>query len=72
MQRQHKFFANHRTLWPDVVGRENTKFFDGEALEDGFNVFGVNVFAFLGDDHVFFAACELQMTRAIKTSEVAG
>src|SRR5882757_4044576 len=72
MQHQNKFFANHRTLWPDVVDRENAKLFDREAREHSFNVFGINIFAFFCHDHVFLAARELQMTRAVKTAEVAG
>src|SRR5207302_7408415 len=72
VQRQHKFFAGHRSFWPDVVGGEHAKFFHRKALEYGFDVFGINIFPFFGDDHVFLATCELQMTLAVKAAEVAG
>src|SRR5438105_14419714 len=70
VQRQHKFFAGHRSFWPDVVGSKHAKFFHRKALEYDFDVFGINIFPFFSTDHVFIAPSELQMTRAVKASEV--
>src|SRR5712664_4497230 len=72
MEDEHKLFANHRTLWPDVVGGENAKFLDSKALENCFNVLGINIFSFFGDDHVFLAARELQVASLVEAAKVAG
>src|SRR2546421_277248 len=72
MEHQHKFFVNHRTFWPNIVGGENAQFFDSKAFENSFDIFGVNIFSFLGNDHVFLAARELQVAHLVETPEVAG
>src|ERR1700719_384501 len=72
MNHEHKLFACHRTLRPDVVSGEDAKFLDRQALEDRFNIFGIDVLAFLGDDHIFLATEELEMAGGIEASEVAG
>ena len=46
--------------------------FTGKTVEDRFDVFGINVLAFFGDDHVFLAAEELQMASGIEAAEIAG
>src|SRR5260370_30492265 len=71
MENEYKFFAGHRTFGPDVVGGKNPEFFYSKALENGFNVLGIDIFSFFGDDHVFLAAGELQMTRLVEAAEVA-
>src|SRR5713226_9725141 len=72
MEHENKFFATHRTFQPNVVGGENTKLFDREALENSFNILRINIFPFFSDDHVFLAARELQTTRIVESPEVAG
>src|SRR5260370_2016545 len=54
------------------LGREYAEFFYREALEGGLDVFGIDVLAFFGDDHVFLAAEELQMALGVEEAEVAG
>src|ERR1700730_7932102 len=56
---EHQLLANHRTLRPNVISGEDTKFLNGQALEDSLDVFRVNVLPFLGDDHIFLAAEKL-------------
>src|SRR5437588_1607640 len=72
MENQHKFLASVRRFGPDVVGGENAKFLYRKALENGFDVLGINVFPFFGDDHVFLAPRQLQMTRAVEAAKVTG
>ncbi len=72
MKDQEQLFADHGALWPDVVGGEDAEFLYGQAFERGFDVFGIDVLAFLGDNHVFLAAEELEMTCGIEAAEVAG
>src|SRR5207245_749934 len=55
MERKDKLLTNHRTSWPDVIGGENAKFFYREALENSFDVLGINILTFFCDDHVFLA-----------------
>src|SRR5258705_7572951 len=56
MEDQHKFFANHRTFQPNVVGCENAEFSYPETFKNSFHVFGVNIFPFFCNDHVLLAA----------------
>src|SRR5712692_9129521 len=72
MDDENELFADHRTAWPDEVGRKNAEFLDGKTLENSFDVFGIDVLPFLGDDHVFFATEELQVACGVEKSEVAG
>src|SRR5262249_15043678 len=72
MKDKDELLAGHGSLGPDVVGSENTKLFNGEALEDGFDVFRVDVFPFVGDDHVFLAAEKMEMAFIIEPAEIAG
>src|SRR5258708_39244045 len=72
MQNEHKLFSNHRTFRPNVVGSENAKFLDRKALENNFDVLGIDIFPFFSDDHIFLAASELQVARFVEAAEVAG
>src|SRR5260370_7132753 len=72
MQDEKQLLAYHGALRPDVIGREYAEFFYREALEGGLDVFGIDVLAFFGDDHVFLAAEELQMALGVEAAEVAG
>src|SRR6267378_1398037 len=72
MEYEHKFFVGHRPFWPNVVGGENAKFLDGKTFESGFDVLGIDILPFFGDDHVFLAAGELQVASPVETAKVAG
>src|SRR6476469_9735392 len=45
---------------------------DFNAFESRLDVFGIDIFAAFGDDHVFLTAEELQVPRQIETPEIAG
>src|SRR5208282_760173 len=45
---------------------------DGQAVENGFYIFRINIFPALGDDHVLLAAEQLQMAVAIEAAQIAG
>src|SRR5262249_48061191 len=47
------------------------KLLNGQAFENAFDVFGINVLPFFGDDHVFLAAKKLQMAPFIEAAQVA-
>ena len=72
MEHQHELFTGHGVLRPDVVCRENAELLHRDPLEIIFNIFGINIFPFRGDDHVFLAPEKLQMARGIDAAEVAG
>src|SRR5579864_8397169 len=72
MECKEELLADHGALGPDVVGGKDAKFLDGKTLENRFDVFRINVLTFLGDDHVFLAAEELQMAGGIESTEIAG
>src|SRR5260370_42620469 len=72
MQDEKQLLAYHGALRPDGIAREYAEFFYREALEGGLDVFGIDVLAFFGDDHVFLAAEDLQMALGGEAAEVAG
>src|ERR1700737_5363182 len=72
MQDEKQLLTDHGALRPNVVGGEYAEFFYGQAFEGGFDIFGIDVLAFFGDDHVFLAAEELEMAAGIEAAEVAG
>src|SRR5580704_13835115 len=72
MERKQQLLADHRALRPDIVGGKDAEFLDGKTIEDRLDILRINVFAFLGDDHVFLTAEELQVAGGIKTAEIAG
>src|ERR1700676_5021340 len=72
MKDEEQLLINHGALRPDEIGGEDAEFLYRQTLEGDLDVFGINVFAFFGDDHVFLAAEELQMAGGIEAAEVAG
>src|SRR6266850_1682406 len=72
MDHQHEFLGNHRTFWPDVIGSEYAEFLHGKTLEDRLHVLGINVFPFLGDDHVLFTAAQMQVAGFVEAAQVPG
>ncbi len=71
MKDEEQLFADHGALRPNVIGGEDAEFFYWEAFEGSFDVFGIDVLALFGDDHVFLAAEELKMAGGIEAAEVA-
>src|SRR5262245_59642055 len=71
-QDDDQLFAEHGSLRPDVVGREDAELFHGQVVERPLDVFGIDVLALLGDDHIFDSTEELQMAHRIKSAQVAG
>ena len=72
VKNHHQFFANHGALWPKIIRGEDAEFLYRQALENIFDVLGIDIFAFVGDDHVFLAAEELQDGRSDRAPEIAG
>src|SRR5271154_6637805 len=72
MNDQNKLLAEHGTAGPDVVGGEDAKLLDRQAIEGTLDVFGINIFAFFRDDHVSSAAHQVQMALRVKVAEIAG
>src|SRR5690348_5612021 len=72
MERKEELLTDQRPPRPDIVGGKYTKFLHGKTFEHRLYVFRINVFAFLGDDHVFLAAEELQMSGSVEAAKVAG
>src|SRR5262249_45833472 len=70
-QDDDQLFAEHGSLRPDVVGRENAELFHLQVVERPLDVFGIDVLALLGDDHIFDPAEELQMALSVKSAQVA-
>src|SRR4030095_2239720 len=69
---ENELFADHGALGPHVVCRENAEFLDRQRFKHGFDVFGIDVLPFLGDDHVLFAAAEVEMATRIELAEISG
>src|SRR6266481_2056577 len=75
MNDDDKLFAEHGTLWPDVICGEDAEFFYilyWQALESGLDVFRIDVLAFFGDDHIFLSAAEVEVALRVEFAEVAG
>src|SRR5215813_11576332 len=70
-QDDDQLFAEHGSLRPDVIGREDAKLFYGQAIERHLYVFGIDVLALLGDDHIFDPTEKLQMALSVKSAQVA-
>src|ERR1700722_19228416 len=71
MDDEQQLLSHHGPLRPDVIRSEHAKFLHRQRLEHGFDVFGIDVLPFFGDDHVFLAPEELQMPVTIKAAQVA-
>ena len=69
---EHQFFANHGSLGPKEIRGEDAEFLYRQALENIFDVLGIDVLAFFGDDHILSPAEKLQMAGGVELSEVAG
>src|SRR5262249_28673207 len=69
---EHQLLADHGTLRPDVIRRENTKILDRKRIEDRLDVFGIDVLSFFGDDHVFLAPEKLKVAVPIEAAKIAG
>ena len=55
------------------VGFDNSYCFDpGLASESGFEVFGIDVETAGGDDDIFFAAAEVEVTFGVDRGEISG
>src|SRR5258708_12033365 len=71
-ENEDQLLADHGAPRPDVIGGEDAEFFNGQTLEDAFDVLRVDVFSLFGDNHVFLAAEELQMAGRIDAAKIAG
>ena len=72
MNDDNQLFADHRAPRPDVVRGKNAEFLCRQALKRRFDVFWINVFPFLCDNHVFLAAAQMQVSLCVEFAEVAG
>ena len=53
--------------------RRNTQYsLTGRPSKTDFDIFGINIFSFFGDDHVFLAAEKLQVAACVEAAQVAG
>src|ERR1700722_477169 len=70
-QHDHQYLLSQLVLWPDIVRCKNAVFLYRQAIENRFNIFGINILPARSDDHVSLSPEKLQMSAAIKTAEIA-
>jgi hypothetical protein len=58
-QYQYQRFLTQLFLRPDIVRGENRLFLYWQTIEDGLDIFGIDVLSTLGNDHVLLAPKEL-------------
>src|SRR5262249_32532194 len=69
---QDELFAHHGTFGPDVVRGKDAEFLYRQRFENRFDVLGVDVLPFLGDDHILLAAAEVEMPLRVQLAKIAG
>src|ERR1700749_3376423 len=65
MDDEQQLLSDHGPLRPNVIRSEYAKFLHRQRLEYRFDILGINILPFFGDDHVFLPAEELQMPAAV-------
>ena len=59
MQNHDQFFIAQNVCRPNIIRGENAVLLDGNSIEAGLNVLGIDVLAAGGHDHVFLATKKL-------------